>query len=222
MRRHALHVAAALLGFSLGFIAADGHGRLAYALPLSLLCFLLAKALPRVEIDFHFVMVAAGSLLLWTAGAFALAAFFREPTFDSCVLTFPDAPDAVTFVPAGDAPPPAAYEPPTGITAYECGVVGASFQQGDAVWAGLVDKKAVVKPPPVYPPLAKAACLKTTVAVSVLIDESGRVVTAQAVSGHPLLRQSAVEAACRARFHPTLVNGPPVRVSGILTYNFTL
>jgi protein TonB len=58
------------------------------------------------------------------------------------------------------------------------------------------------------------------VAVSVLVNESGKVIQAQALSGHALLRQSALDAACRARFHPTYIDGPPLRLSGILTYKF--
>ena len=57
-------------------------------------------------------------------------------------------------------------------------------------------------------------------AVQVLIDESGRVVSASAVSGHPLLRAAAVSAAQGARFSPTLLSGQAVKVSGVITYNF--
>lgn len=56
--------------------------------------------------------------------------------------------------------------------------------------------------------------------MQVLIDESGSVVSANAVSGHPLLRDAAVAAARGARFSPTLVDGQPVKVSGVVTYNF--
>ncbi|HEV2862690.1 MAG TPA: energy transducer TonB, partial [Pyrinomonadaceae bacterium] len=59
----------------------------------------------------------------------------------------------------------------------------------------------------------------STVAVSVLIDTSGNVLQAQAISGHPLLRQEAAEAACRARFPPALIDGArPPAFGGILTY----
>jgi protein TonB len=85
-----------------------------------------------------------------------------------------------------------------------------------------LDRKAEVKPAPNYPPIAKAARAVGTVAVWVLIDESGRVVRSQAISGHPLLKQPAMQAACTARFSPLMADGPPVRVSGILTYQFML
>lgn len=56
--------------------------------------------------------------------------------------------------------------------------------------------------------------------VQVLIDERGNVVSATAVSGHPLLRAAAVSAARSARFSPTMLSGQPVKVSGVITYNF--
>jgi len=40
------------------------------------------------------------------------------------------------------------------------------------------------------------------------------------VSGHPLLRGAAEQAARGARFSPTLLSGQPVKVSGVITYNF--
>jgi len=56
--------------------------------------------------------------------------------------------------------------------------------------------------------------------VQVVVDENGNVVSASAVSGHPLLRQSAEQSARQAKFSPTLLGGKPVKVSGIIVYNF--
>lgn len=90
------------------------------------------------------------------------------------------------------------------------------------VSGGVLNGKAIEKPAPPYPAEAKAARVSGTVAVSVLLDEEGRVETAEAVSGHPLLRAAAVEAAYKARFSPTRLSGRPVKVSGVVTYNFVL
>lgn len=60
------------------------------------------------------------------------------------------------------------------------------------------------------------------VTVQVLVDEGGNVVSARAVSGHPLLQQSAVSAARQAKFSPTMLSGQPVKVTGVITYNFVL
>lgn len=90
------------------------------------------------------------------------------------------------------------------------------------VSGGVLNGKAISKPQPSYPPIAKAARASGTVTVQILVDESGRVVSASAVSGHPLLQQAAVSAARQARFSPTLLSGQPVKVSGVITYNFVL
>jgi periplasmic protein TonB len=90
------------------------------------------------------------------------------------------------------------------------------------VSGGVMNGKAISKPSPAYPPIAKAARAAGTVTVQILVDEQGRVVSANAVSGHPLLQQAAVAAARQARFSPTLLSGQPVKVSGVITYNFVL
>lgn len=88
------------------------------------------------------------------------------------------------------------------------------------VSGGVLNGKATSLPKPGYPPAAKAVRASGAVSVQVLIDESGRVVSASAVSGHPLLRAAAVSAAQSARFSPTLLSGQAVKVSGVITYNF--
>lgn len=85
---------------------------------------------------------------------------------------------------------------------------------------GIVNGKAINLPQPPYPPAARAVRASGMVSVQVLIDVDGRVLSANAVSGHPLLRSAAVAAARSATFGPTLLAGKPVKVSGIITYNF--
>lgn len=87
---------------------------------------------------------------------------------------------------------------------------------------GVLNGKVIAKPQPTYPPIAKAARAQGTVTVQILVDEEGYVIAANAVSGHPLLQQAAVFAARQARFSPTLLEGQPVKVSGVITYNFVL
>ena len=77
-------------------------------------------------------------------------------------------------------------------------------------------------PKPVYPPIALQAKAHGAVNVQVLIDETGKVVSAKAVGGHPLLLAAAQQAAYRAVFSPTTLGGQPVKVSGVITYNFIL
>lgn len=85
---------------------------------------------------------------------------------------------------------------------------------------GVLNGKAISLPRPQYPPIAKAARASGTVVVQVLIDENGNVVSAKAVSGHPLLTAVAVSAARQARFSPTKLSGQPVKVTGVIQYNF--
>jgi TonB family protein len=90
------------------------------------------------------------------------------------------------------------------------------------VSGGILNGKALAKPMPVYPPIAKAARAQGTVTIQILVDEEGYVISANAVSGHPLLQQSASFAARQARFTPTTLEGQPVKVSGVITYNYVL
>ena len=85
---------------------------------------------------------------------------------------------------------------------------------------GVLNGKAISLPKPAYPPIARAAHAAGTVVVQVLIDENGNVVSAHAVSGHPLLQGAAVGAARQARFSPTKLSGQPVKVTGVIQYNF--
>jgi protein TonB len=87
---------------------------------------------------------------------------------------------------------------------------------------GVLNGKAISKPAPPYPAVAKAARAAGTVVVQITVDENGGVISASAISGHPLLRQAAVQAARSARFSPTLLSGQPVKVTGTITYNFNL
>lgn len=87
---------------------------------------------------------------------------------------------------------------------------------------GPITGLAISLPKPAYSEIAKRARIQGQVSVQVLIDETGRVVSAKAVSGHPLLTLDAQKAALQARFSPTRLGDQPVRVSGVITYNFVL
>ena len=85
---------------------------------------------------------------------------------------------------------------------------------------GVLNGKAISLPKPAYPPIARAAHASGTVVVQVLIDENGSVVSAKAISGHPFLQAVAVGAARQAKFSPTKLSGQPVKVTGVIQYNF--
>ena len=86
----------------------------------------------------------------------------------------------------------------------------------------VLNSKAIELPKPNYPLMARQIRVQGTVSVQVLIDESGNVVSARAVSGHPLLVPEAQKAALKARFSPTTISDQPVKVSGVITYNFLM
>ena len=85
----------------------------------------------------------------------------------------------------------------------------------------ILNSKAVSLPRPNYPPMAKQIHLQGMVTVNVMIDETGKVISAKA-SGHPLLVPEAQRAALQARFSPTIIGETPVKVQGIITYNFVM
>ena len=87
---------------------------------------------------------------------------------------------------------------------------------------GVLVSKVLSLPKPNYPPIAKQMRLQGSVSIQVLIDESGNVVSAKALSGHQLLAKAAEAAAAQARFSPTLLSNQPVKVSGVIIYNFVL
>jgi TonB family protein len=88
--------------------------------------------------------------------------------------------------------------------------------------AYVLNGEAIELPKPPYPQLAKTNRIQGMVSVQVLIDESGKVVSAHALSGNAFLTNEAVRAAYRARFSPTKIGDQPVKVSGTITYNFVL
>ena len=85
---------------------------------------------------------------------------------------------------------------------------------------GVLNGKAVNLAKPPYPAAARAVRASGAVNVQVTIDESGNVISAAATSGHPLLRAAAVQAARQSRFSPTTLSGQPVKVTGVIVYNF--
>ena len=110
-------------------------------------------------------------------------------------------------LPQFDEPPPLPPAPPRPIVPVS----------GDGL-----EHKVLSKPASVYPPIAKAARAFGTVRVQVVVDEDGKVTSAKAISGHPLLQSAAVRAAYKARLAPAVLGGEAIKLSGTLSYNFVL
>jgi protein TonB len=115
---------------------------------------------------------------------------------------------AVVTPSEGDAPPPPLVKPKK----EEKPIIRS---------LGVVNGRATNLPKPAVPAAAKVANALGTVAVQVLIDENGNVISANAVSGNQLLRQSSEAAAKQAKFIPTLLSGEKVKASGVINYHFS-
>ncbi len=86
---------------------------------------------------------------------------------------------------------------------------------------GVINGIAMSLPKPAYPATAISVRAEGNVSVQVTIDESGKVISSKAVSGHPLLKGPAERAALNARFTPTLLSKVPVKVTGVIVYKFS-
>jgi TonB family protein len=75
-------------------------------------------------------------------------------------------------------------------------------------------------PKPSYPEEAKKEKIEGEVTVVITIGDEGNVIYAKAKSGPEQLYGASEAAALKARFKPSLLNGKPVKVSGIMTYHF--
>jgi protein TonB len=85
---------------------------------------------------------------------------------------------------------------------------------------GVLNGKATSLPAPAYPEIARRMRTAGVVTVEVVVDVSGWVISAKAVSGPEMLRDAAERAAMQAKFAPTLLSGQPVKITGTISYNF--
>ena len=85
---------------------------------------------------------------------------------------------------------------------------------------GNMNSRAVSLSKPAYPSLARQMRAGGQVPVQVMVDETGKVISAKATGGHPLLRQAAENAARQSRFSPVRISGQAVKSVGTVVYNF--
>lgn len=221
MRRTILYILLALSTFTLSFLIVGTFEQLTIALPVALAIFTLIKKIASRNPTLHHLKVAILTLLIWIPFA-AISLSVVLPISQSCEPDF-SVEDVVIESPKEPE------EQKQDILKIESQIQGfadsdtiyCSKNEGNTIWAGVLDNKAISKPEPRYLSLDKASNIATTVAVAVIIDmETGKVISAQALSGHPLFRQSAVDAAYKARFHPTRECWMKPNVCGVLTYHF--
>lgn len=85
---------------------------------------------------------------------------------------------------------------------------------------GVINGEAKHLPVPAYPQMAIANNVGGKVDVQVTIDEHGKVISAKAINGHAMLRAPAERAAWGAKFGTTYLSQVPVKVTGVIIYNF--
>jgi TonB family protein len=91
----------------------------------------------------------------------------------------------------------------------------------DTFGGDVLNGRAISLPRPTYPDQARREHAQGAVVIKVTIDEMGKVIAAvDMCGGNPLLVKPSLESARAARFTPTKLSGQPVKVSGVITYNF--
>jgi TonB family protein len=195
-----------------------------------------SQVLPNQRFPLAKVAVAVVSIILLGGLAYAfwpnkqadpdqraqVASAHDSPTPDAATL-FSSPAVSTNSQPSGK-PSPAATKAPTpqmanANAASAPAPTPATTPQG-TISGGVLNTKATYLAQPVYPEAAKKERASGLVMVQVLIDENGYVSSAQAISGHALLRHAAERAALRSTFSPAKSAGERVKVTGVLTFNF--
>ena len=89
---------------------------------------------------------------------------------------------------------------------------------GGAVQSAKLLKQVV----PAYPPAARQLRISGTVRLLGIIARNGTIQRLQVLSGHPMLRQAALDAVSQWVYRPTILNGQPVEVEAPIDVIFTL
>jgi protein TonB len=89
------------------------------------------------------------------------------------------------------------------------------------VSSGTMAGMLIVRPDPVYPPIAKAAHVQGAVILHAMISKTGTIEDLKVVSGPQMLSGAAVDAVKRWKYKPYLLNGEPTEVDTTITVNFT-
>lgn len=116
------------------------------------------------------------------------------------------------------APPPHVEVAPAKPAAAEAPAAIPRLRQGGLVKLGNVLHRGE----PVYPPIAKTAHAQGNVELECVVGVDGHIKEVKVKSGNPLLIHAAVDAAWQWIYEPTRLNGVPIEIITILTFNFKL
>jgi protein TonB len=128
------------------------------------------------------------------------------------------APAGAAQNPSGGSPTPAATR---GAAQPPAASADGAKRDNSPVAVGSLAAKARQRVQPSYPQIAKVARVTGVVTVYLIVNEKGEVESVQRSDGPAQLQQAAAEAARRWKFHPTVVDGQTVRVTGYVSFNFT-
>ena len=90
------------------------------------------------------------------------------------------------------------------------------------VSSGVAAGNLVNRVQPQYPAIARTARIQGTVVLEATISKQGTIQNLRALSGPPMLYQSAIDAVRQWRYKPYLLNGEPVEVGTTINVVFTL
>jgi len=90
------------------------------------------------------------------------------------------------------------------------------------VSSGVIEGYILHRTTPVYPTIARTVGVSGTVALAATISRTGTIENLRVLSGHPMLRQAAIDAVQQWRYRPYLLNGQPVEVETTINVVFNL
>lgn len=107
------------------------------------------------------------------------------------------------------APPPAAPAQAASQPARQNTAAGTQAGAPPKIGGMVQDARLIKREMPVYPSLARNARVSGTVRVEAVIGPDGKVKSARALQGPPLLRQAAADAVKKWMYQPAMLNGQP-------------
>src|SRR5215471_7606443 len=90
------------------------------------------------------------------------------------------------------------------------------------ITAAAAQQNVIKRVEPAYPQLAKVARVQGRVIVGIVISPEGKVASERALSGHPILIQSAMDAVRLWEFRPYILEGRPRAVTALVRVAFSL
>ncbi len=100
--------------------------------------------------------------------------------------------------------------------------ISTSQQAPIRVGSKVMESRLIHKVDPIYPEMARRARISGIVRLFITVNEEGFVSDAEVMSGHPFLRDAAIDAVKQWQYRPTLLNGKPVSFMATVTLVFVL